>query len=881
MTKTNKRYPTASLTGLWTACILISSFSGYAQMIKQTFPEILSAYNKAKPDSQKVRLLLALDTIYLYQSPDTREVLDSALLMAQEAQKLSSKIGYQSGYDDATFMLANSFAEKMDMVSAAGIANSVTGVLHIRLLIMIGERYLFRPGELKPNIDSAQPYIKAALKTSEAYKNKHWLYQSLSLMGKYYFALGNIDSGRICFQKMIAESRSNGQESDEAHWHGELGRYMPHTDKTYEESVSELSQSEQIYEKLDDKRWEIEILEVLAYLHKLKPAYSSQAEFELKKAIRLRNSIQSKKTFLDYVELSEMNQVKGNLNTALLYSDSAVRQMESSKSESYSGGIVYSQIAKVYKAIGENKNSIQFFEKALAHLVDYRTEYLFPIASQIISGLLDLDSAKQALSFLKHFIRQNPPERIVDKEIVASCFGNCYAALNKQDAAETFYLQMIELDKEAQAHMGKQSVGERSNLITGSEAYYEVGRFYIDGNQFAKAKPYIEQSINFQRFGPSVERQIDLHQLMFRIDSAQGNTLSAIQHLKLKQELRDSVFSDRKAKQIAELQIQYAIEKKEKDLEIIRAKEKINDQALDSYARIRTVTSMLIFLLLVLIIVGYGRYSQKQKSNKELQKKQEEIDHKNGKLQELITDKDALIADKDRLLDEKEILVKEIHHRVKNNLQIVISLLNTQSKYLNNKEAIHAITDSRCRMQAMSLIHEKLYQSESTSSVNLQLYIAELAYYLKDSYSFGSQIDFNVQVEPIELNLAQAIPLGLMINEVITNAIKYAFPGKENGCIGINMTVNQDNMVHLTIQDDGIGLPDEVDIQSGKTMGMRLVNGLVKQLNASIIVEGKSGVKVSVRFKAEKTITSSAAHTDQLIVSDPVCCTESQRESSI
>jgi two-component sensor histidine kinase len=134
---------------------------------------------------------------------------------------------------------------------------------------------------------------------------------------------------------------------------------------------------------------------------------------------------------------------------------------------------------------------------------------------------------------------------------------------------------------------------------------------------------------------------------------------------------------------------------------------------------------------------------------------------------------------------EKEWLMKEIHHRVKNNLQIVISLLSTQSNYIDNDIAYNAIRESQHRMQAISLIYQKLYQSENLARVDIRSYIAELVTYLRESFDTDPRIRFELDIVPLDLEVTRAVPLGLILNEAITNAIKYAFPDERTGKISI------------------------------------------------------------------------------------------------
>src|SRR5262249_52004288 len=149
---------------------------------------------------------------------------------------------------------------------------------------------------------------------------------------------------------------------------------------------------------------------------------------------------------------------------------------------------------------------------------------------------------------------------------------------------------------------------------------------------------------------------------------------------------------------------------------------------------------------------------------------------------------------------EKEWLVKEMHHRVKNNFHIVVGLLGTQSQYLKTEEAIEAMAESQNRVQAMSLIHQKLYQSENMSAINMVEYVHDLIGYLRHSFNVRQNIIFRIEVDPIELDISHSVPLGLIINEAVTNSIKYAFPDSKEGVITVSLTRDPDDHYTLVIR---------------------------------------------------------------------------------
>jgi two-component system, sensor histidine kinase PdtaS len=203
---------------------------------------------------------------------------------------------------------------------------------------------------------------------------------------------------------------------------------------------------------------------------------------------------------------------------------------------------------------------------------------------------------------------------------------------------------------------------------------------------------------------------------------------------------------------------------------------------------------------------------------------------------------------------EKDWLVKEIHHRVKNNFHTVMGLLGTQSGYLKNEEAIFAVENSKHRINAMSLIHQKLYQSENLSAIGMPDYIHELVSYLRDSFGTGLGIRFEIQIEPIELDLSHAMPIGLILNEAITNSIKYAFINNKNGLITISLSRGSDKQLTVTVADNGIGLHSNFDIGKTSSMGMNLMKGLSEDIEGVFSIENSNGTLISLTFRYDPEI---------------------------
>lgn len=203
-------------------------------------------------------------------------------------------------------------------------------------------------------------------------------------------------------------------------------------------------------------------------------------------------------------------------------------------------------------------------------------------------------------------------------------------------------------------------------------------------------------------------------------------------------------------------------------------------------------------------------------------------------------------------LREKEILLKEVHHRVKNNLQVINSILNLQSSYVSDTKTLEIINESQNRIRSMSYIHESLYQTKDFSSINFSEYISNLVQNLVHSYQvFENKIDLKLEIEPVKLALDQAIPCGLILNELVSNALKYAYPDNKHGQIVIAVSeVNK--TVNIGVEDFGVGLPADFSIETIDSLGLSLVHTLVDQLDGQLTYKTLGGTKFLITFEKQE-----------------------------
>jgi two-component system, sensor histidine kinase PdtaS len=464
-------------------------------------------------------------------------------------------------------------------------------------------------------------------------------------------------------------------------------------------------------------------------------------------------------------------------------------------------------------------------------------------------GLMEEGKYREGLNKTLELLKKYPEAAQNNNTLnldILNGLANCYFHLKQYSLAEKYYLQAMNVAEH------EQGLGLPLHKIP---IYTDIGRLYMQQQKMDKAAKYFQQALGLSQEINSFPNIKKIQFELFKVDSANGNYLSAIKHYQIYKAVTDSMFNESKSKQIEELEIQYKTEQKEKEFQLLTNQNLLQQKTISQGKSIRNAIIAGSVLVLLLLLVVLNRYQVKQRANKLLQAKQEEINLQNQSLEKMVQDEKKLLDDKDKLLEEKEWLMKEIHHRVKNNLQIVMSLLNSQSSYLKDEAALKAIRESQHRVHAISLIHQKLYQSENLSVIDMAAYVKDVVEYLADNLDAAHRIRFDVSIGNIQLDVAQTVPLGLIINEAVTNAVKYAFPDERNGDIKISMWHSSADEIVLMIRDNGIGLSQDFDWQHSQSLGMSLMKGLCKQLDGQFEIINNAGLTVQMKFMSAKTVS--------------------------
>ncbi len=236
-----------------------------------------------------------------------------------------------------------------------------------------------------------------------------------------------------------------------------------------------------------------------------------------------------------------------------------------------------------------------------------------------------------------------------------------------------------------------------------------------------------------------------------------------------------------------------------------------------------------------------------------VEKRTGELQEANLTLKREIEERIAAEEIVDKSLKEKEVLLREIHHRVKNNMQLMSSILNLQMEYIDDEKMINIFKGTQNRIRSLALIHEKLYQSGNFAAVNIKEYFTNIANSLLFSYATSERlVHLKSNMESVCLGLDISIPCGLIVNELISNILKYAFYGKREGIIDIMLKMTDGKTVELVITDTGVGLPKNFDMEKEKGLGLKLVGVLLEQINGSMdLFNNNPGVGFRIRFQAD------------------------------
>lgn len=704
------------------------------------------------------------------------------------------------------------------------LTQSKPDTARIRLSIDLAEYYHGYMMRVPTRMDSMAFYLKKAEDLNKKFRDVK-LQNRINLWTAIrQYTLNSATDARDLFIPVIDTCKKTGDKLNETHAWMWLGNCVPNDSLSNSFKLMCFQNGLVSAREAGDDDMEMAMLGFIGLAHIWLNKFDI-AERELLQVLKEEKRASPVVMLSINISLSYLYIAKGEYDKALNHNLRALHLMGVT-GDSTSALSIYDRFSFLYQILKKPVESLEWSKKSLDYADASNITGTFDKVDAIVFSLRRLDKSQEALDFIQEQIRKRKPTEINDKRIVQRALGDVHNALRMYDLAEKHYVEMIRL-------------GNLQNLGIDQKGLdnCQIGVFYSKRGQYNKALPFLKTSLkNYEAFGHYAHLQY-VHEFLFKTDSALGDYKAAIQHLRESNRLGDSIFSIERNKKVEELQIAYQTVQKDKDFKLLTEKEKLAQVQLQNTQSTRNWIIGGAFMLLIIAGLLFRQGQSRKKNNKV-------INTKNTLLEHLVTEKDWLL--------------KEIHHRVKNNLQIVMSLLNSQTAYIENESALTAIHDSQHRVHAMSLIHQKLYNTESVSLIDMSSYIRELVSYLAESFNTGQRISFEYTIEPLEMDVSEAVPLGLILNEAITNSIKYAFPDNRNGVIRISLSHTEPNHCLLNISDNGIGMPAHFTGKKAGSLGMSLMEGLSEDLEGNFSIESSNGTSIKISFVFGRALSGMA-----------------------
>ena len=695
----------------------------------------------------------------------------------------------------------------------------------IDLLLHLAQFQIFKPGEENVDFDSAMVYIKDASVLNKTLQSS--AADGYQLLTESYLVKekGQKAEGRKMAEKAvrILEAANNKYYLGRACY--ELSMYFGYEQVQERlEKIAMVERSVNAFKQAGKLERNAYCLEMLGELYTMVDELNKAIEV-LNQALAAYESIKHPKLQGVYILLGQAYQFQNNESKALFYMLQALKTAHMVQDTSMQLCRINNTLGALYKRIDRKEMSIKYLRDALEIAKkNHDEDAIFLLATNMsytYNSLDQPDDALKVLALVPDKFRQSADSWV--RAYMGLLYLESYTRLKQYGNAEPYCDTVLKL-------ANNEKIGDQTRY----NVYFRASAYYIDTKKYAKARHYLTKNMEMWKGKEVPAFKIEDSRLWFKLDSAQGNFRAAFNHLHFYKTKMDSLFSVNRVKQLQVLGVEYetamkedSIKLKDKDISLLTQKNNLQQANLKQASLIKNVTIGGIVLAFIIIVLLYRQYRHKQKSNTVITQKNEQLQH---------------------YLTEKEWLLKEIHHRVKNNLQIVMSLLNSQSAYIDNEPALTAIHDSQHRVHAMSLIHQKLYSTENVSSIDMPSYIRELASYLRDSFDTGQRIRFEFNIAPLELDVSQAVPVGLILNEAITNSIKYAFPNDRDGVISISLSNTSPHHYLLTISDNGIGMPTHFTNKKPGSLGMSLMAGLAVDLEGNFAIENNNGTTIKISF---------------------------------
>ena len=403
--------------------------------------------------------------------------------------------------------------------------------------------------------------------------------------------------------------------------------------------------------------------------------------------------------------------------------------------------------------------------------------------------------------------------------------GTLYNNLANNELARQYFSRALNVSRTIDDQVGKSMILRNLGIIS------------LKKKEYHRAKQYFTESLELAIKSAAKEEIKENYKNLSKYYQAAGDDRKALENYQLYKTYSDSLLNESKMNTIVEMETKYETERKEKENKLLRKNNEIKKLELEKQTYLRNFFIALLVISFIIILIVYKQF----RTNKNLNIV---LNEKNSLLEKTV-------QEKTEALDLNKLLLREMNHRVKNNLMVVQSLLKIQSNQIDDVESRTVLQDCATRVKAVSRIHATLSDSINLKKVQITDYVSQLVHDLAANFDIDqSRIEIILNLEKIRLDIDVLVPFALILNELVTNAFKYAFADKRTGKLQISLSTHEDNRIELTVKDNGAGLPVGFSIDESESMGMKIVSSLVQQIHGHVTFDSQQhqGTEFRVSF---------------------------------
>ncbi|SEM82338.1 Two-component sensor histidine kinase, contains HisKA and HATPase domains [Mucilaginibacter gossypiicola] len=736
------------------------------------------------------------------------------------------------------FFIKSSFAQTSNFdelplpILRQKLALSKSDTTTVKLQLALGHLMLLKASTSANDIDSAKRFSTQASALSRRLGFQFGIINAMLLNTEILYSQKAPDNALMIAQNALAFSIKHRNSDGEARSYYLISRYYS-TSNSLEKKLYYVNKAVTIFRKNRNSLWLSFMLTNNADLL-FQGGRNSEGLKLLFEALNLGKAVSRRTVEGIYWNIGRVSMRTGDYANALKYNLLAIKTAKEVNDTTMQVAWIKHLVASTFIRLGDYKRAIPYSVEVMKMAKRFNAPFFTILESSSLAfEYIHLNRLAEALTVLNE-IKSNAKS---DDDRLSVNVDFLYSLIYAKKLSEAgVYVQEV---KKILPLISKDNIAGILNAYNGL-AYY-----YSETNQFNEVYRYSNLYTALAHQLSYIE-DIDMAEnRYYKLAIVNRDPNSVIGHFLKGQQFRDSVYNRVKAYQAFLLEMENETLAKNRHIDSLTLDAQIKEIKLKRNQLIQKVTIFGSVMLLIITGLIYSQYRLKQRSNTLLTQQKEEIDQKNSALQQLILDKNELLKDKDELLSEKELLFKEVNHRVKNNLQSVMLLLENQAATLEG-DAFDAVNISRHRIYAMSLVHEKLIESSKLKSVNMGIYLPQLIEHIRESFQGAAQINFKTSVEELIIDVSLALPLALIVNEAVTNAFKYAFPNQKHGEIFIAFGKIKEQ-IRLEIADNGVGIDNPLKTKANGGTGFKLIRGLCEDIDAKITIKNASGTRIIIQ----------------------------------